>query len=339
MPIEKSDITAVTVTYGDRRSLLRRSIDSAYREGIRDYVIVFNGVSYDADVFVEREIKPSYNGLNLSIFSFETNTGSAKGYKKALELAMTKPTGFILMIDDDAELLPDCVDVLIMNYDSIQSQHRYEKDALALSALRVQHKSDLTEGTLKSNLERSSAFRRFSLIDLPKRIFRRFFPIVLKDEAVRLYYTVYSGLFFHRSLLDKNGLPDEKFVLYGDDLEFTYRITAKGGGIWLVSSAKINDMEISWWCRKSYGNPFDALILCGNDKLVYYAFRNEVYFERYCLKRRGLVYNLHKFIYMSVLFANSLRHRRIERFKVLLQALKDGQRGTLGEHVSYPIQS
>ncbi len=333
MSIDKKDIVITTVTYGDRRNYLRQSIMSAYNEGIMNFVILGNGINYDLDDFV-REFKEI--GVNINTLSLAYNTGSAIGYRSVLERAQVAAPNYIFILDDDAQMLPDCLTRLLSSYDSLLSSG-HQSDNLALAALRIQHGSDIDEGVLSETLRISSAFRRFHLRDIPRRIFRRLFPNPVKKGIMNVPYTVYSGLFFHKSLLDRYGLPEPSFVLYGDDLEFTYRITSGGGSIWLIPEAQINDIEVSWWCRGKFGNPFDALILGSSDSLVYYAFRNEVYFEAHCLKRKGMLYGLNKNLYMMILLLNALRKNRLSRYHILRKALKDGQEARLGVNSNFHL--
>ena len=68
------------------------------------------------------------------------------------------------------------------------------------------------------------------------------------DKSSFKYFTKsppYGGLFFHRSIIDIIGLPDTNYFLYGDDFDFSYRITKKGGKIFLVTQSVIEDLEKS----------------------------------------------------------------------------------------------
>ncbi len=56
-----------------------------------------------------------------------------------------------------------------------------------------------------------------------------------------------AGLFFHKDLIEKIGLPDESYFLYVDDFDFTYRITKAGGEIWMVTNSHLHDLESSFY--------------------------------------------------------------------------------------------
>lgn len=337
-----SDITLVTVTYGNRAELLLQSLQSAYCEGIRSIVVVDNGSAYDLGRFLEENLRGQ--DWTVRVVSLGNNTGSARGFTAGMLAAVEAGGDYILLLDDDGMLQEGSIDKLIKGYEAIISEG-YSNNNILLSAIRFEHSSDLREGVLTRCLNRRSSFRRFHLCDIHYRLIRRigFLKRHLFSDTyskrIRVPYAVYSGLFFHRDVIDRYGFPKEDFFLYGDDLEFTYRITADGGSLWLITDAVIKDMNISWWCRLKAGNPFDALILGGGDSVVYYAFRNEVYFESHCLKRGGPLYKLHRTIYMALLFFNALRHRRLARFRILQRALMDGIEGKLGENPSFPIGS
>jgi len=338
MTLTPADITLVTVTYGDRASLLLRSLMSAYKEGIRSMVIVNNGVSYD----LEGLLRGKFEDCTFRVVSMGKNSGSAKGYSEGMKAALAEERKFIFLLDDDGELQTGCIETLLKNYSELVTDPTAEANTI-LSAIRLEHISDIREGVLTRSINRRSAFRRLHIVDIPYRFLRRIGALnrlLFSTDApyrFKVTYSVYSGLLFHRGVIKRHGLPRTEFLLYGDDLEFTYRITANGGNIWLITNALIRDMDISWWCRLKAGNPFEALITGGSDSVVYYAFRNEVYFEAYCLKRSGPLYNLHRSIYMTLLYLTALRRGRLKRFKILKQALKDGVEGRLGENKDFPL--
>ncbi len=333
-----TDITLVTVTYGDRANLLFRSLMSAYKEGIRSMVIVNNGVSYDLDGL----LKGNLEGCSYRVISMGKNTGSAKGYSEGIKAAIEGGRDLIFLLDDDGEIQRGCIECLLKNYSELVPDLEGQANTL-LSAIRLEHISDIREGVLTRCINRRSAFRRLHIVDIPYRILRRIRVLnrLLFSEKlpkkVNVPYYAYSGLFFHRDLIIRHGLPRAEFLLYGDDMEFTYRITANGGNLWLITDAMISDMDISWWCRLKAGNPFKALITGGSDNVVYYFFRNEVYFETHCLKRSGPLYKFHRSLYMGLLYLTALRRRRLKRFKILQQALKDGMEGRLGENKDFPL--
>ncbi|HIJ59010.1 MAG TPA: glycosyltransferase family 2 protein [Nitrospirae bacterium] len=330
--ISRDDIVIVTVTYSERWDYLKKSIKSCILQGIRNFVIFANGIKYNLNEKITQEFS-NRGDIIFNILSEKTNKGSAFGYNLAISEAFKSNKSYIMLLDDDGELQEGCINKLIDAYDLLSKE--YGIDNLMISALRKEHISDIKEGIIERM--RKNAFRRFHIAEIFHRIMRH--SIITYPEKIAIPYAVYSGLFFHKSVINRFGLPNKSFCLYGDDLEFTYRMTSNGGVIFLITNAQISDIQMSWWCRKSYGNPFDALILGGIDRLIYYAFRNEVYFEKYCCKKTGIIYNLHKYTFMLILFLNALRHRRLKRFKILLDALKDGNKGILGENINYPLNN
>ncbi|MCX8026857.1 MAG: glycosyltransferase [Thermodesulfovibrionales bacterium] len=332
--IPLDDIVIVTVTYGDRKELLFKSLASCITQGIRNFIIVGNGIRYQ----LNRSLADRFEDINTTLILLDTNMGSAYGFKTGLMSAQEARQNYVMVLDDDAELQDGCIEVLIKNYEDVVKEYGYEDTIL--SAMRYDHISDLKEGVFEHTLKFKSAFRRFHIFDIPRRLLRRYKPLNLDsatNNKIRVPYSVYSGLFFNKKVIDKHGLPNQAFGLYVDDLEYTHRITCKGGVIFVITNAIIRDIQMSWWCRGSFGNPFDALILGGNDNTVYYAFRNEVYFERYCLMRRGLFYLFHKYTYLFLLFVNAIRRKRLHRFKILLSALLDGNKGILGINPKHPL--
>jgi hypothetical protein len=82
-------------------------------------------------------------------------------------------------------------------------------------------------------------------------------------------------LFIHKNLIDNIGFPNEKFYLYGDDTEWTYRITKGGGKIYLILESIIVDLEPFWGIN---GN-FLIDKIQKDKRRFYYACRNAAFFE------------------------------------------------------------
>jgi GT2 family glycosyltransferase len=150
-------------------------------------------------------------------------------------------------------------------------------------------------------------------------------------KPIRIPYASYGGLFFHTSLLRKIGYPNEDFFLYADDREFSYRITCRGGRIFLIPKSLIYDVHMSDHHSNVTLKPYDYL-LKGDPQFfkTYYLVRNNAYFQYRFWTDSPLIYSLNKFLFFLQLFWFSLRFHKLKRFWKIWQAVQEGEKGLLG---------
>jgi len=144
-------------------------------------------------------------------------------------------------------------------------------------------------------------------------------------------------MLFHSDLVQKFGVPDERFVLYADDTEYSGRITRGGGRILLVTGASIRDAEPSWNAEQAYANSFVALLTAKEDLRAYYSVRNNVYLATHVWPINRCVLRLNRRAFLATLWIASRILRRSERYRLLRRAIADGENGRLGVCQQFPL--
>jgi len=327
----------VTVTYGDRWHLLKKALYSARNEGFDRAVVVDNGAKIDISQLAKDEF-----GDFVDVVTMEKNTGSSGGFEAGMQRAIDLNADFLMLLDDDNELQPGCLDSLLLTYqESILS---VPQNSLAVLAYRSDRQTDVAANIPSNGMTgNSAAFFGFHFLEVPFKLFRRT-PVGRRWIARRpilprvvVAIAPYSGMYFHQSVLKLHGLPDARFILYADDTDFSYRLTRAGGSIVLATNAKLVDLELSWNVKARFSNTFDALLLGDSDLRAFYSTRNRAYFEEKYSKDFKLIRGINKFIYLSALYVRSMGVDRKARFKLLIQAIRDGESGRLGVHPDFPL--
>ena len=182
---------------------------------------------------------------------------------------------------------------------------------------------------------RPNSFRGFHVLDIPYKFWRRTpwgapRPQGILPARVDLVIAPYSGLFFHRTLVERFGLPRADFVLYADDTEYSHRLVRAGGRLALIPAARIEDLESSWNVRQHQGSSFGVLLGQGSDLRVYYGIRNGVYFDAHCRAHDRLVFTLNRWVYLAALAGLARLGGRRARLGLIQQAVRDGLAGRLG---------
>lgn len=323
------NICVLIVTYSNRWQFLEQILDRVLAlENVTDIIVVDNASAYNvADSC--REL----HDTRISVIANAQNLGSAGGYKAGLEYFVQKTeANFVWLLDDDNLPAPDALQKLIHSWDDISGT----EDSKALFSLRLDRRQHVRvaqgEDANRFFLVENS-FMGFNLFRVP---FNQYYKLRDKfrkakalNEKAALPYAPYGGMFFHKKLIDLIGYPDERFFVYADDSEFTYRITAKGGLIWLIPASQITDVD------KSYGVKYvkqfwRSIYLDLWSFRTYYQVRNSVYFFDQVNVTNRTIYDINKWLFLKGQWMISRLTSRQENYKRLLIAVEDGLAGRLG---------
>lgn len=329
----------VTVTYGQRWNLLRQALASAKNEGIERAVVVDNGAKVNIAELALNEF-----GAFVDVVTMGRNTGSAGGFKAGMQRALDLGAEYLLLLDDDNELQSGCLATLAATHKECSGF--VQIDHLAVLAYRSDRQTDVARNVPSNGMEGNRvAFFNFHFLDVPFKLFRRTLLgrrwIARRPMLTQVTVAIapYSGMYFHRSVPEVHGLPDERFFLYSDDTDFSYRLTRSGGKIVLATDAKLVDLELSWYVKARFSNTFDDLLLGEGDFRAFYSTRNNAYFERYRCSGGGdsMIRSINRAIYLAALRVRAVMIGRKQRFDLLLKAIQDGEAGRLGEHPDFPL--
>ena len=120
--------------------------------------------------------------------------------------------------------------------------------------------------------------------------------------------------FFHKSILDEIGYPNEDYFLYSDDHDWSYRITKSNKKIYLVLNSVIDDIDSSWNLINKTNNTFIKIKKAPSLR-VYYSVRNRMMFEKNNLIDNKLIYNLNKLAFTCLLFCFCFGNKNFKVFK------------------------
>lgn len=302
-------VVVITVTYNDA-SFLKKCINAllSQTKKVDKIIIVDNNSNQKNKELIKKIICDKTDVLTL-----ENNLGGAGGFNKGMSYAKEKynPDWYWIM-DGDAFPESDCLEKLLKHKTDIQNIGYLAPVIYGVDLNRYQlyhHKK------LALFLER----------DIP--LYKNFDEIA---DISSIEADAFVGPLFSKKCVDDLGVCDGKLFIYGDDLEYTYRITRKYNAI-LIKEAIINHRDQpsetgvqepkNWWKD-------------------YYMYRNRILFikkyQRNFLKRIIgilLVYlRCLKQIYIASRsgFSESLLKIRKE---VIKKAFADGIKGKTGKTI------
>jgi len=325
------DVAVVILTYSDRWQLLKETLSAALAQGAGRAIVVDNCSARDIAGLAGAEF-----GNAVLVLRSDRNMGSSAGYGLGMKTASQLPGAeLILLLDDDNKPQPGCLENLCAAFN--EKAGAESLDNFALLAFR-----DNCPPSADTIIY--STFLLFHLRGLAAQV-KRQIPF-LRQSAVKLAcrwqrvpWTTYGGFFFHRGILKRHGLPDARFVLYADDLEYTYRITAAGGGIYFIPEAQIVHTGVSW--DKKVPDKFARrlfVLLKGSDYRIFYQLRNLAYFDSHFLCRSRIMREINRAVYLGLLSVLGLCTGKLKRLRLVWKAVHRGEQGLLGESPDFPLE-
>lgn len=320
---------AVTVTYGNRFRLLKQVIDSTLAEGVTKVIVVDNNSTPES-----REKLKAYEqelgSDKIKVLYLDDNYGSAGGYKRGLQEAYSdQKCEYILALDDDNVIEKGSFEklkALIIYLRDLNSPYMlgFYRDIWELDNRAI--KNGWVKGYLPNN------FIGFNFLNALKNKFLKENESVLVDlfplQPVEI--SAMGGLFFHKSVLEKIWYPNEEFIVYADDHDFTYRFVKSGGHIFLCSELKIRDIDST--TVSDEGKNIGYFDEAFSEFKMYYQIRNHTYFSKNFIKNRILFY-VNMCIFLLLQLKNIFpipKKLFFRRYSLMLRAVKDGINGKLG---------
>ncbi|RYZ99448.1 MAG: glycosyltransferase [Sphingobacteriaceae bacterium] len=324
----KYKVSAVTVTYGNRWEFLSEVIKRLLSfNNITNVIVVNNASPYSV-----KDKVASLNDTRITVIDCEENLGSTGGYKLGMACAHKKDVDFVWLLDDDNLPEEGALDALLTTWDELDAADNKK----ALFCLRTDrpHHIHIAQGQSPSRYYLiPDNFLNFTIL----RPFGKFLKLADKFKKNRRYqnraempYASYGGFFFHKTMIDLIGYPDEKFYLYFDDAEYTYRVTTTGGKVWLVPGSIVNDIDHSY--QVNYKRKFlHSIHLDLWNYRTYYMTRNGMYFNKQNALKTPVIFKINKWLFMCWLKFLSIVGSKQNEYRKLSNAVEDGLQGRLGK--------
>ncbi len=206
---ESDRVAAVVVTY-NRKELLRRGVDSLLGQSRPlDAIYVFDNASTDG---TEEMIK-QYSAPNLIHLRQTKNLGASGGFYHGMKIAYEAGFDWIWVMDDDVTPAPQCLERMLL----------HKSEAKAFVPLRI-----TPEGENSEFCSIAAYWNRPGVRCLKGPRVCDLYPDLSKiPEVIRVEDMSFEGPMFHRSIVDKVGLPRRDFFVLCDDTEYAWRILSR----------------------------------------------------------------------------------------------------------------
>lgn len=288
----KNRVAAVVVTY-NRAEMLRQCLMSLQKQTMPcDILVVDNASTDDTQALVQRAAQH-----NASIFYRNTseNLGGAGGFNFGMRWAVEAGYAFVWVMDDDCFPEPVALEKLLDADRLLQGEYGW------LSSVAL-----WTDG-------------RECRMNRPK-IKKNFYDRIelLRDGILLAEQATFVSLFLKAETIRAVGLPVKEFFIWGDDIEYTRRITIREK----MPCYVVGQSRVIHAMKNNSGSNLavDSVERLGRYKL---AFRNEAYIYRR-EGAKGIAYYIAKRGRDFLWVLTRAKDHRLKRLGVLLCGVGKG---------------
>jgi rhamnopyranosyl-N-acetylglucosaminyl-diphospho-decaprenol beta-1,3/1,4-galactofuranosyltransferase len=326
-----NNICAVVCTF-NRSELLKGNIRALRNQSVKlDQIIVINnGSTDDTQLWLDQQ-------SDLIVLKEESNIGASAAYSKVIKYGYDLGFRWIWMMDDDAFPSIDCLKNLIA------SDHFSDDLDVALAPLVI-------EGAEIAHAHRGTIDLNQPKAVMQQKVPNSFYSSINKEYEIS--FISFVGMIVGRNVVAKAGLPNDKFFIFNDDLEWSIRIIHNGFKMFLIKEAvmlhrfdiEYNEKDVKQllnnsdkiYARKSLVQKikgrieFLKLINDLSTRSIYFALgkRNIIYT---LIQYHGLTYKFYVFllkdIFESVYRLIATGSNRTKMLKLFYHAYKQGLTG------------
>ena len=278
--MNKRKILIAVVTY-NRKNLLVENIESLFNQSYKNFdILIINNKSTDGTEMILKEYKDKYKQFDY--VTLEKNLGGAGGFNYAVKTAIIQGYEYLWLMDDDTIPEPNALKSLITKGEFLNNKFSYLASVVKW----------IDGNWCKTNIPKEKKISENDIINLEKGL------IEIKSSS---FVSCFVNLIESKEF----GLPIKEFFIYGDDTEYTSRISKHNPAFLDINSCVIHKMKNNEVNVKETEKE--------RIPRIFYNYRNNFYIER----KKGL-YEIILFIikyfyhlFKNIFFPNKYRFLKI----------------------------
>lgn len=290
-------VAAITVTYNRTRTL-KRCLEALLSQSRPvDTIIVVDNHSSEEEQAVLRELAASDNRIRLLVL--DDNRGGAGGFEAGMTEAKKLDPDWYWLMDDDAYPRENCLETLLKTGKTLP-------DAGGLCPLI--YGIDLQKYQLFHHKHLSGLMMKNSPV-VPSA--EQLQPVMEEDA------NAFVGPLFPASVVRELGIADGSLFIYGDDTEYTRRVSKKHK-LYLIRDAVIDHQDAP---------VLDANMSPAGWWKEYYCNRNQYFMIREFHQNRlirWLAYALFTARLAAIMIKSKLKGYHKLRSQLIIKAMQDG---------------
>jgi GT2 family glycosyltransferase len=333
LPTAQRGVCAVIVTYGNRASLCTQAVHGALESGAGRVVVVDNGSTETAREAISALAAGSHGRVELH--SIGQNLGSAGGFGRGIELALRHAEcSELWLLDDDTVPGAPALGELLAWRRRLAAELGTSVAVVSYRPARLFQRLVVRGTSVASVYPSRSAVMGFNVADITRKVRNRLLANRPSGRAsaqpIQIPYGPYGGLLISRDLVDRVGYPNAELFVYEDDTEYTWRLGAASGGLFLVPTSVVADLEPSWPDRARGRSMFARVLTSDSPGRAFYQVRNRVFFEVEHWMGPAWLHRANRLLYLALLRLSAARLGETPRYRLIVSALHAGERSELG---------
>lgn len=282
-------VAAVVVTY-NRKKLLKLCIEKLLHQTFNTDIIVIDNMSTDG---THEMLKSLIDNNKIIYHSTGKNIGGAGGFYEGIKLAYKLNYEYFWLMDDDCIPTENSLNQLMKADKELHSKYGFLCSKVIWS-----------DGNIcKMNIPKTSIRNKNTDFD---------------SHQVPIQMGTFVSFLTRREVVEKVGLPIKEFFIWGDDLEYSYRISRK------YPAYLINDSVV---LHKTANNEGSNIASDNFQRINRYklAYRNEsVLFREMGIK--GKIYQCSRLLLHSGRIILKAPDHKKERLNTIFSGMKEGRK-------------
>ena len=292
--LQLNNVVAVVVTY-NRIEMLKKCISAIENQTYSCDILIVNNASTDNTE--EWIVSYSKSKDNIIYYNTGENIGGAGGFNYGMRKAVEAGYDYVWVMDDDCIPNTDALEKL-MNADKIlggPENYGYLSSVVLWT--------DGTECKMNRQKIRKAYYENVHY---------------LKDSIIQVEQSTFVSLLFSAQTIKKVGLPIKDFFIWGDDIEYTRRITVRNS----MNSFMVGNSKVVHAMKENTGSSI-ATDVPERINRYRYAFRNEGYLYRQ-EGIKGIAYYIAKcgLNFCRIIF--KAKDHKLKRCRVLIGSMIKG---------------
>lgn len=285
-------VTAVVVTY-NRLELLKENINALLIQKYNNFdIMIIDNASTDG---TEKYVRGIDNN-KIKYINTGSNLGGAGGFSFGVRQAIEKGYDYAWLMDDDTIPSSEALDSFMNKVNKFRGEFSY-------LASVVRWKDGLLCEMNKQYLSQEWG----NEINM------------MKNNLIPVNSSSFVSFFVDLNIAKKVGLPQKDFFIYGDDWEYSLRLSSVKPGYLDLDSEVVHKMK---------NNASIDIVNESEDRLdrYFYNYRNLYYIHRKYLSSKKLMLYKLKYYYTVVQILSSKNSKKIKRISVMRKGIKKGKK-------------
>ena len=285
-------VTAVVVTY-NRLELLKENINALLIQKYNNFdIMIIDNASTDG---TEKYVRCIDNN-KIKYINTGSNLGGAGGFSFGVRQAIEKGYDYAWLMDDDTIPSSEALDSFMNKVNKFRGEFSY-------LASVVRWKDGLLCEMNKQYLSQEWG----NEINM------------MKNNLIPVNSSSFVSFFVDLNIAKKVGLPQKDFFIYGDDWEYSLRLSSVKPGYLDLDSEVVHKMK---------NNASIDIVNESEDRLdrYFYNYRNLYYIHRKYLSSKKLMLYKLKYYYTVVQILSSKNSKKIKRISVMRKGMKKGKK-------------